>query len=97
MPKYPKNKKGKQPLRTRRGPDGRWIPPLPDPEPPDDHDDQGASVRARETPVTAGGLAIRELQGQEGNVVGVEYYRGRRGMGWCGFPLIGTRIIAFGR
>ena len=60
MPKYPKNKKGKQPLRTRRGPDGRWIPPLPDPEPPDKHNDQGASVRAHETPVTAGGLVIRE-------------------------------------
>ena len=63
MPKYPKNKKGKQPLRPRRGPDGRWIPPPPDPEPPDD---QSADQSVRQTapidegPVTARGLVIRE-------------------------------------
>ena len=60
MPKYPKNKKGKQPLRTSRGLDGRWLA-RPDPDPPDD---QGAQAHltnmADETPVTAGGLVIRE-------------------------------------
>ena len=60
MPRYPKNKKGKQPLQTQQGPDGRWKDPPPDPEPPDDHNGQGASVRAHETPVMAGGLVIKE-------------------------------------
>ena len=56
--------KGKKPLRPRRGPDGRWIPPPPDPEPPDDQgvgQDAHAAASVSETPVTAGGLVIRDV------------------------------------
>src|SRR5258706_13962296 len=60
MPKYPKNKKGKQPLRPKRGLDGRWIS-RPDPDPPDDQGAIAHSVNPTdETPVMAGGLVIRE-------------------------------------
>ena len=64
MPKYPKNKKGKRPLRPQRGPGGRWIPPPPDPEPPDDQgvgQDAHTAASVSETPVTAGGLVIRDV------------------------------------
>ena len=61
MPKYPKNKKGKQPLRPTQGPDRQWTSLHPDPDPPDD---QGAKAHLvailDETPVMAGGLVIRE-------------------------------------
>jgi hypothetical protein len=64
MPKNSRTKKGKQPLRPRRGPDGRWLAPSPDPEPPDDQDQGAESAHLvtipDETPVTAGGLVIRE-------------------------------------
>ena len=63
MPKYPRNKKGKRPLRPRRGPDGRWIPPPPDPEPPDDQgvgQDAHVAASVSETPVMVGGLVIRD-------------------------------------
>ena len=52
------------PLKPRRGPDGRWIPPLPDPKPPDDQGVcQGAHAAASvsETPVTAGGIVITDV------------------------------------
>jgi hypothetical protein len=57
MPKYPRKKKGKQPLRPKRGPDGRWLAPPPEPDPPDDQD---GNVSAEDAPVTMGGLVIRE-------------------------------------
>ena len=62
----PKNtrKKGKQPLRPKRGTDGRWIPPSPDPDPPDDQGVDATEAHladeTNELPVTAGGLVIRE-------------------------------------
>src|SRR5258706_4515003 len=60
MPKYPKNKKGKQPLRPKRGLDGQWIS-CPDPDPPDDQGVIAHSVNPTdEMPVMAGGLVIRE-------------------------------------
>ncbi len=60
MPKYPKNKKGKQPLRPKRGLDRRWIS-CPDPDPPDDQGAIAHSVNPTDkTPVMAGGLVIRE-------------------------------------
>jgi len=63
MPKQTKSKKGKQRLRPRRGLDGRWIAPSPDPEPPDTVAAEGETrliAAADEIPVTAGGLVIRE-------------------------------------
>ena len=61
MPKYPKNKKGKQPLRPQRGPDGRWKSLRPEPDPPDDQRAEAHLVTTiDEDPVTAGGLVIRE-------------------------------------
>ena len=63
MPKQ-SNKKGKKPLRPRRGPDGRWTAPSPDPDPPDDQGVVSAPLITMgdddEIPVTAGGLVIRE-------------------------------------
>ena len=64
MPKYPKNKKGKRPLKPQRGLDRQWIPPLPDPEPPDNQGvGQGAHTAASvsETPVMVGELVIRDV------------------------------------
>jgi hypothetical protein len=61
MQRTPRNKQGKQPLRPKRGPDGRWLAPPPDPEPPDK---QGAEKVAHlhkvtdDMPVTGGGLVI---------------------------------------
>jgi hypothetical protein len=62
MPKNSRTKKGKQPLHPRRGPDGRWLAPPPDPEPPDDQGAESAHLVTipDETPVTTGGLVIRE-------------------------------------
>jgi hypothetical protein len=62
MSKTPRNNKHKQPLRPRRGPDGRWLAPPPDPEPPDDQGAESAHLVTipDEMPVTAGGLVIRE-------------------------------------
>jgi len=53
MPKYPRNKKGKQPLRPR-GLGGRWTS-RPDPDPPDDQGAEAHSVtESDDKPVTAG-------------------------------------------
>lgn len=62
MPKNPSNKKGKKPIRPRRGAGGRWAAPSPEPDPPDDLEAEYASLVAAEDeiPVTAGGLVIRE-------------------------------------
>jgi len=63
MPKQTKSKKGKQLLRPRRGLDGRWITPSPDPEPPDTVAAKGETcliAATDEIPVTTGGLVIRE-------------------------------------
>ena len=60
MPKNARNKKGKQPLRPVRGPDGRWVR-RPDPEPPDDQGAEAQLVTSiEEAPITARGLVIRE-------------------------------------
>ena len=62
MPETPRNKQGKQPAPSRRGPDGRWFAPPPDPEPPDDQGEAGNAhlvTTPDKIPVTAGGLVIR--------------------------------------
>jgi hypothetical protein len=62
MSKTPCNNKHKQPLHPRRGPDGRWLTPPPNPEPPDNQGAESAHLVMipNEMPVTAGGLVIRE-------------------------------------
>src|SRR5258708_10434608 len=63
MKRITRNKKGKQPIRPRRGPDGRWLVQSPEPEPPDDQEAAYAALsadRGDEAPITAGGLVIRE-------------------------------------
>jgi len=57
MPKYPKNRKGKKPIRPKRGPDGRWISLPPEPNPLDDTEE---NIPADKALVTMGGLVIRE-------------------------------------
>jgi hypothetical protein len=61
MQRAPRNKQGKQPLRPKRGPDGRWFAPPPDPEPPDKRGAEKVAHLHKVTDdmsVTAGGLVI---------------------------------------
>jgi len=61
MPKHTCSKKGKQPVRPKQGLDRWWIPPSPNPKSPNK---QGVDTHLVEvtdkTPVTAGGLVIRQ-------------------------------------